>query len=118
MDMVNRNARLKLREYEYERHTFTGEFVKFGHAANNAVTTVLLNEIKDESGCIVASHIWLNRAKPFYDAKLTNGDIVIFSGYVMRYKKGVYGTTTDFKICYTSHVKNISDTIDHKVPYR
>jgi hypothetical protein len=107
---------LKLREYEYERHCFTAEFIRYGHAANNAMTTVLLNDVKDERGCIVASHLWLNKAKPFYAARLINGDIVQFTGLVMRYKKGTYGMVTDFEICYPSNVKNISD-IDNKVPY-
>jgi hypothetical protein len=114
--MVHKNARLKLREYEYERHTFTAEFIRYGHAANNMLTTVLLNDVKDESGVVVASHIWLSKAKLFYDAKLTNGDVVQFTGLVMRYKKGSYGTVTDFTICNTSNVKNISD-IENKVPY-
>ena len=115
--MVNRHARMKLREIEFERHTFTGEFVKFGHAANNLLTTVLLQDVKDESGCIVASHIWLSKAKLFYQAKLNHGDPVMFTGLVMRYKKGLYGTVTDFTICCPSNVKNISDIQDHKVPY-
>ena len=114
--MVRKNARLKLREIEFERHTFTGEFIRYGHCAENSMTTVLLNDIKDESGSIVASHMWLVHAKLFYQAKLNHGDPIMFSGIVMRYKKGLYGTVTDFTICNITHVKNISD-IDTKVPY-
>ena len=108
---------MKLRQYEYERHTFTGEFIRFGRCADNYMTTVLLQDVKDERGFVVASHIWLNKAKPFYDARLTNGDIVEFRGYVMRYRKGAYGTTSDFAICNTTNVKNVSEIQDNVVPY-
>lgn len=115
--MVSKNARVELRKYEFERHSFTAEFIRFGHAANNKITTVLLNDVKDEFGVIVASHLWLNRAKPFYDAKLVNGDVVQFTGLVLRYRKGTYGLTTDFTICFPSQVKNISDKMEYSVPY-
>lgn len=116
--MVSKNARVELRKYEFERRSFTAEFIRFGRAANNKITTVLLNDVKDEFGVIVASHLWLNRAKQFYEARLNHGDVVEFTGLVMRYRKGAYGVITDFTICFPSNVKNISDTIDHKVPYR
>lgn len=81
------------------------------------MTTVLLHDVKDESGNIVASHLWLNRAKPFYEAKLVYGDVVQFTGLVMRYKKGAYGTITDFNIRHPSHVKNVSDKLEYSVQY-
>jgi len=115
--MVHKNSRLKLREYEFERRTFTAEFIRFGHASNSMLTTVLLNDVKDEFGVIVASHIWLSKAKLFYKAKLNHGDPVMFTGFVMRYKKGLYGTITDFTICNIAHVKNVSEIQDHEVPY-
>jgi hypothetical protein len=114
--MVSKNARLELRKYEFERCTFTGEFIRFGHT-NNFATTVLLHDVKDESGKTVASHIWLNKAKPFYGAKLNHGDVVEFIGYVMRYKKGSTGRTTDFNIRYPSNVRNISDELECAVQY-
>lgn len=115
--MVHKNARIELRKYEFERRSFTAEFIKFGHAANNKITTVLLQDVKDEFGVIVASHMWLNRAKPFYDAKVVNGDVVQFTGLVMRYRKGTYGVITDFTICFPLNVKNVSDKIEYKVQY-
>jgi hypothetical protein len=114
--VVNKTARIELRKYEFERRTFTGEFIRFGHT-NNFVTTVLLHDVKDESGETVASHIWLNKAKPFYGAKLNHGDIVQFTGLVTRYKKGTSGKITDFNIRYPSNVRNISDELECQVQY-
>jgi hypothetical protein len=114
--MVSKTARIELRKYEFERRKFTGEFIRFGHT-NNFVTTVLLHDVKDESGETVASHLWLNKAKLFFEARLNHGDIVQFTGLVTRYKKGASGTITDFNIRHPSHVKNISDKLECAVQY-
>ena len=115
--MVHKNARIELRKYEFERRTFTGEFIRYGRCENKFVTTVLLKDVKDEFGMTVASHLWINRARPFYEAKIIHGDIVQFTGFVMRYKKGGNRMITDFHIRYPSHVRNISDTMKCSVQY-
>lgn len=96
--MVNENARQKLRVYEFEYHAFTAEFVRFGFGRiqKSNRTTVPLCNVKDELGFIVASHLWAKNAKPFIEARLNNGDMVQFRGFVVRYKKGPNGRNYRF----------------------
>jgi hypothetical protein len=89
----------------------------YDHAENDRVTTVLLQDVRDENGCMVASHLWLNRARPFYEVGVVCGDVVKFTGQVARYKKGSTGRTTDFNIRRPSNVRNISDRLECAVQY-
>ncbi len=76
------------------RSIFTGKFVKFGIKSDrkgNPVSTVLLSEIRDESGIYLCDHIWIDNAKGFYPLDLIAGDTVQFYGKVESYKKGYRG---------------------------
>lgn len=109
--------RLRLRGHEFERHSFTAEFVRFGKKGYDYAiqhTTVLLENITDSSGRIVAYHLWVNGAKPFYEAKLNYGDLVKFDGEIIRYAKG---NTVDFALDKISNVRNVTDTNEYAVAY-
>jgi hypothetical protein len=112
--MVHKNARIDLRQYEFDRRTYTGEFVKYGFMDCNRRRTILLQDIKDEQGNLVTRHLWIAKPRYFMEARLNNGDIVEFTGVVRRYCKGSF---TDFTIVNPQHVKNISEELDCCVVY-
>ena len=73
-----------------ERDLYTGEFVRTGIKPDykgNSVT-VLLKDLKDETGQIVTDHLWFNMTKGFKQADLKPGDLVEFRVKVEKYSKG------------------------------
>ena len=108
------------------RSIFTGKFVKFGIKSDrkgNPVSTVLLSEIRDESGIYLCDHLWIEDAKDFYSLDLAAGDIVQFYGRVESYKKGYRGNRCidvmskkpmkwDYKITDIIGVKKIIPSYD------
>lgn len=84
---------------ETDRHTFTGRFARFGEkrAYKSPIpdVTVLLLEVKDTDGNMVADHLWFNYTKGFKDCNLAIGDIVQFDARVKEYEKGYKGHRYD-----------------------
>lgn len=80
---------------ETDRHTFTGRFERFGkkraYKSPIPAVTVLLLDVKDAGGNIVADHLWLNYTKGFEACDLCVGDIVQFNARVRVYEKGYKG---------------------------
>lgn len=78
-----------------ERHTYTGEFVRFGekkpYKGHIPDVTVLLANIKDLDGNIVTDHLWFNLTKSFQKCDLKEHDIVQFDARVAEYEKGYKG---------------------------
>ena len=102
-----------------ERHTFTGTFERFG-VKNGYMgcpeDTVLLVDVCDEGGSIVAEHLWFNCTKGFDDLDLKQGDIVKFNARVASYRKGYFGRrrdvyvpfSVDYKLSYPTKIKKIN----------
>jgi len=78
---------------EGKRSHYTGEFVRKGikHGYKGNTVTVLLKDIKDETGQIVTDHQWFNMTKGFEQADLKLGDLVEFRATVKKYIKGYKG---------------------------
>ena len=57
--------------------------------------TVLLKDIKDETGHIVTDHQWFNMTKGFKQADLKHGDLVKFRATVKKSPKGYRGRRED-----------------------
>jgi hypothetical protein len=95
--MKNRNARCSLRAKEGVRSLYTGEFVRTGikHGYMGYVVTVLLKDVRDESGKIVTDHLWFNMTNGFSQANLQACDVVEFRGRVEKYVKGYKGWRDD-----------------------
>lgn len=102
-----------------ERHRFTGTFIRTGWKSgymSDGVETVLLQNIKDESGKIVTDHLWFNMTRGFYCANLSAGDIVQFDARVEPYIKGYMGyrdnvycpIEDDYKLSRPTKVVNLS----------
>ena len=76
------------------RSTFTGVFERFGKKSgwtSEFETTVLLKDIRDSSGELVADHLWFNYTKGFAKLQLEKGDQVRFDARVKGYLKGYQG---------------------------
>jgi hypothetical protein len=81
------------------------------------VVTVLLKDVKDESGNIVTDHLWFNMTKGFAQADLQACDIVEFRGRVEKYIKGYKGwrddvyerpTEEDYKLSFPTKVRKVT----------
>ena len=116
----------KLEEIWLRRAIFTGRFVRFGIKSDKnsyPISTVLLSEIRDESGIYLCDHLWFNDTKDFYPLDLVSGDTVQFYGRVETYKKGYRGNRDidimskkpvkwDYKITDIMGVKKIIPSYD------
>jgi len=106
-----------------ERHTFTGEFVRFGekkaYKGHKPDITVLLSNVKDEKGQVLTDHLWMSYTKGFESCDLKKYDIVQFDARVAVYEKGYKGhrewdewqalhpVSTDYKLSHPTKVKVI-----------
>lgn len=109
---------------EEVRHTFTGEFARFGEkkAYKSPIpdVTVLLVNVKDEKGNIVTDHLWFNYTKGFKACDLQIGDVVQFDARVKEYEKGYKGyrdwdydeflppVSLDYKLSHPTKISVIS----------
>ncbi len=78
---------------EGKKGLYTGEFDKTGSkfGYKGRLDTVLLINIKDETGHIVTDHQWFNMTKGFQQADLQDGDLVELRATVKKYLKGYRG---------------------------
>lgn len=75
-----------------ERQTFTGTFVRYGrkpgYRKGSVQRTLLLEDVRDDQGNIVAEQLWFNLTKGFADlGTLESGDRVRFDARVKRYPR-------------------------------
>ena len=90
--------REKLKEQEGERNIFTGEFERYGWKSGYKypLKTVLLLNIKNESGELITEHLWFNFTKGFEKlGELKKGDIIKFKARSKSYTKGYKGYKGD-----------------------
>ncbi len=85
--------REKLSRIKGSRGTFSGTFVRFGikNGFKGPERTVLLKDVKDENGQVVADHLWFNLTKGFKSLNLIEGDEVEFDARAKEYIKGYKG---------------------------
>lgn len=111
---------------EKERHTFTGQFERFGQkpAYKGPIPdiTILLLNVKDESGTVVTDHLWFKYTKGFEACDLKVGDIVKFDARVKEYEKGYKGyrdieaeimhpVSRDYKLSYPTNITVIERAV-------
>ena len=80
------------------RTRFTGTLKRYGMKTGwqgRVEETVLLVEVKDHHGVVVADHLWFNLTKGFDELDLKPGDVVEFDARVMPYLKGYKGNRED-----------------------
>lgn len=113
--------RKKLKEIGSDnRNTFTGTFVRFGYKNGwkGPIETLLLKDIRQLNGEIVAEHLWFTKTKGFANLDLKEGDILKFNARVSVYEKGYKGydfmkqlenpVSKDYKLSYPTKIEIIS----------
>ncbi len=92
--------REELEQIDGERLKFVGTFKRFGRKRDykgNFVNTVLLINVKDENGKLVADHLWFNNTKRFQKLGiLKHGDKIEFYARVKEYYKGYVNRRDEF----------------------
>ena len=83
----------ELAKIEDVRAVFTGVFVRFGEKRGykGPEPTILLKDVRDESGKVVTDHLWFNLTKGFAALNLKGGETVEFRARVKWYVKGYKG---------------------------
>lgn len=85
------NMRHKLRNSEGQRKRFSATFERFGEKRGfrgNTIRTLLLKDVRDESGKIVTDHIWFDYTSGFKKIVLKQGITIGFDARVKEYLKG------------------------------
>ena len=103
--------RTELKNINGKRGKFYGVFERYGSKTNwkgYPETTVLLKEIKDLNGKVVADHLWFNLTKGFEKiGDMNDGTIIAFEarvkpytkGYV-NYRQGIDDRQTDYRLSH------------------
>jgi hypothetical protein len=110
---------------ECAKGLFTGEYVRTeaDHSYLSIRKKFLLKSIKDKSSQIVADFQWFHMVTGFYKADLQPGDIVEFSGKVIKNVTGRkklwdgsdgFGLKGDFKIIFPAKIKKLEGVTEHK----
>jgi|SRR5579862_1443914 len=87
-----------LKEQEGIRSTFRGTVARFGTKPayrGYPIPTVMLSDVKDKTGKVVADHIWFVIGVQMQRLNLQVGDEVIFDARVTEYEKGYKGYRED-----------------------
>lgn len=111
--------RTELKKMDERRLLFTGKFERFGQKTNwNGFIekTVLLQDVINSSGRIVADHIWFNYTKGFQSlGELNPGDLIEFEARVKQYIKGYVNhreyideRTVDYKLSHPTKFRKVS----------
>jgi hypothetical protein len=91
--------REKLGKLHNQRKRFTAHVKRFGtkpaYRGYVPIKTVLLVDITDETGTIVADHMWMTVGKQLEDLSAAKGDKIAFHGRVTTYLKGYAGRDED-----------------------
>jgi len=114
--------REKLKQANGNRSIFEGIFERFGikNSFGHPKHTLLLKDIKDNSGKVVTDHLWFNVGKRFDSLKLQAGDIVRFDARVKPYVKGYRGyredvydspVETDYKLSNPTNLRKVTKEV-------
>jgi hypothetical protein len=99
----------KLRETEGKRRTYTATFECQGSKVaykGPPKSTVLLTDIRDDQGVLVADHLWFNFTAGFWDAFMVPGDRVQFDARSTQYVKGYFKEFQyiDYKLSHPTRI--------------
>ncbi len=109
--------REELKKIKEVRASFIGTFERIGTKSSFGYLkqTILLKDIKDSTGQIVADHLWFNLTKGFSALGLSQGDTVKFDARVKKYEKGYKGyredvykpIETDYKLSHPTRLAKL-----------
>lgn len=111
--------REELKKLNQLRRMFTATIGRFGrrnvnHLNKNIVWTILLKNITDKDGNIIADHLWINLNKEFDKLNIREGDRIKFSAKIIEYykKSNSLKKKKDYKIDKLLNIKKLNDTND------
>ena len=110
--------RNQLKNLNEVRATFTGTFQRIGTKSSfgHPKQTLLLTDVKDSEGKVVADHLWFNLTKGFASLGLTPGVTVRFDARIKKYEKGYKGyrddvfdspIETDYKLSHPTRLEKL-----------
>lgn len=119
--------REKLGNVYGQRRRFSGRFVRvgkkpayrgWGSNRDGTDATILLQEIRDGEGRLVADHLWFNLTQHFEELYLVEGEIVSFDARVGDYVKGYERDGFDYKLSRPTKIvgHGCPDWIDYDGP--
>jgi phage tail tube protein FII len=89
-----------------ERGVYTGVYNRHG-TKQGSLLTIMLIDIKDANGKIVANHLWFNLTDRFKSlGKLKQGDQLRFTARVTTYYKN-NGRILDYKLSYPTKIERV-----------
>jgi len=109
--------RTELAKIENTRGTFTGTFIRFGtkKGYRHKETTVLLSDVRNDTGEVITSHLWFNYTKEFkrlWEVKeLRTGKIIQFLARVKPYTKGYRKDDYDYRLSHPTKL-SILEKVD------
>lgn len=83
--------RVGMSKFNHKRERFHGTFCKYGRIENEIgeiVTTILVLDVKDNSGDIISDHSWLTISRKYGGTDFKDGDKITFKASVSKYWKG------------------------------
>ncbi|MBW5449334.1 hypothetical protein GE107_25235 [Cohnella sp. CFH 77786] len=103
--------REQLQALEGKRSIFTGEYVKVSGKKehNGAGPAILLRNIKDQDGQLLADHLWVDHCQEFDSLELKEGEQIIFRARVGQYRKGKHGQLVDYTLHYPSNIQRLGE---------
>ena len=109
--------RTALRKINGIRSTFYATFGRYGTKSGwtKQERTLMLKDVRNEKGEVVADHLWFNLTKGFANIDLSEGDQVKFEARVTPYRKGYQGwrevldhpVLWDYKLSYPTKLEKI-----------
>ena len=108
-----------LKQQEGRRGEFRGTVAQFGTKSafrGPDLPTMLLKDVKDETGQIVTDHLWMTVGKQLSRLNVQVGEEVVFVARVTRYEKGYKGSredvfaappSTDYRLSYPTNVRRV-----------
>jgi hypothetical protein len=106
-----------LKQQEGRRGEFRAAVAQFGTKRafrGPDLPTILLKDVKDETGQLVTDHLWMTVGKQLSRLNVQVGDEIVFVARVTRYEKGYKGfredvfaapPSTDYRLSYPTKVR-------------
>lgn len=108
-----------LKQQEGRRGEFRGTVAQFGTKRafrGPDLPTMMLRDVKDETGQIVTDHLWMTVGKQLSRLNVQVGEKIVFVARVTRYEKGYQGSredvfaaplSTDYRLSYPTNARRV-----------
>ena len=117
-----------LKQQEGRRGEFRATVAQFGTKSafrGPDPPTMLLKDVKDETGQIVTDHLWMTVGTQLSRLNVQVGEEIVFVARVTRYEKGYKGSreyvfapppSTDYRLSYPTRMRKVETRQPHGAP--